>query len=62
MIGGLGGLMAQLMTGYSVEDELDRFVESKAKPTKQCLHCGKDHQHNNTCCSAECFKAWKADR
>lgn len=23
---------------------------------KSCTNCGKEHYHNNTCCSAKCFK------
>lgn len=31
----------------------------KAKPVKNCMNCGKEHTHNNTCCSSECFKLLK---
>lgn len=31
----------------------------KSKP-KYCLHCGGEHNHNNSWCSASCCNSWRA--
>ena len=30
------------------------------KPVKKCLNCPKYHRHNNSFCSADCCRAWRA--
>jgi hypothetical protein len=36
-----------------------QYFSSEPKEPKQCLECGKDHQHNNSWCSKECCKNWR---
>ncbi len=42
----------------AIENYLYRSI--KFKENKPCLQCGKEHQHNNDFCSAECCVAYKA--
>ena len=46
-------------SGNAFNHEIERFERKAYRPTKQCLECGKDHQHNNSWCSSECCRAYR---
>lgn len=46
--------------GASVYDALEKHLD--ARPKKHCLHCGGEHYHNNSFCSASCCRAYRADK
>jgi len=46
-------------SGNALNHEIERLERKAYRPTKQCLECGKDHQHNNSWCSAGCCEEWR---
>lgn len=54
----LGYLMVLAATGMNRVGGM-RFTELAPAPTKKCRRCGKEHNHHNLWCSAECCKADK---
>lgn len=43
------------------------YGESRGKPLspsppRPCLHCGKEHDHNNAFCSGDCCRAYRAKK
>lgn len=54
---GLAAAVATVCGGYGIASG---EVRRKHKPWKDCLHCGKPHQHNNAFCSPECCKDYRA--
>ena len=46
------------LAGMNLEKEIERLLPAEKK-VKNCLHCGEEHQHNNSFCSAKCFKEHK---
>ena len=59
---GVAALLA--MAGYVDDIRWGRAWEprhsEKTKEDRPCLNCGKMHLHNNSYCSAECCKAYRA--
>ena len=55
------GIFAALIgAGILSPHDIER-KEQPAKPKKECLNCGKEHEHNNNFCSADCCKKFKED-
>ena len=50
--------MLALSRGFAIS------ISSKVsnKRFKQCLNCNKGHMHNNSFCSADCCKEWRAKK
>jgi hypothetical protein len=51
----LAASMPELGNGFSARK---RFT-SIERETKKCLNCGKEHNHNNSFCCANCCKEWR---
>jgi hypothetical protein len=54
---------ACMITALAISAVFNDHFPTKAKrlpiPNKECLHCGLNHNHNNSFCSASCCKLHK---
>jgi hypothetical protein len=50
-------------SGNALNHEIERLEKKAFRPTKKCLNpeCDKEHTHNNSWCSAECCRTWRAN-
>jgi len=53
MMGATGGMEGSF--GRHPDPSTDRLE-------RECIRCGTPHRHNNAFCSAECCKAWRAEK
>ena len=55
-------LLAMIASGLINPGLVSVAKSKKSKKSKKCLHCGKKHYHNNSFCSADCCKDYRANQ
>lgn len=54
------GMIAALMgSGILRPEDLEGLADKFKKPVKKCLQCSTEHTHNNSFCSADCYRKFK---